>query len=621
MSRAADGLTLPQQLRHWAGARPDEVALRQKDFGIWEPVTWAQYETTARHFGLGLVKLGLLDGDHGGHCAVISENRKEWVFAQLGCGLVGAVTVGVYPTSPAAEVEYLLQASDARVVVCEDQEQLDKVLEVRSRLPQLTHLVVIDPRGLRHYRVDNLLTFEEVTALGRAFEHERPRVVEQALERQRMDDTALMIFTSGSTGRPKAAMISYGNIAAMAAGTDAIYRCTPADSMVSYLPLCHVAEQIYTVYLPLRAGAVVNFAESLRTVQGDLREIAPTLFLGVPRIWEKLHASIEIKVRETGGLRQRLYQRATAATMAFADTPPERWTTGQKLTHAFWYWLVLRALNNFIGLRECRLALSGAAPIAPEMLRFFRALGVPIREGYGMTETAGVVTVQRGAASPVGTVGSAIPGVELRIADDGELLVRGPTVFKGYYRNAAATGEVIDADGWLHTGDVAQAVAGPDGQEVRIVDRKKDIMITAGGKNITPSEIENALKFSAYIKEAIVVADRRPFVAALIQIDGETVGKWAEEEGVGYTHFRSLAEHARVRDLVQREVDAVNARMPQVQQVRKFHLLVKELDHDDGEVTATMKIKRKSIAEKYAEAIEALYGARAPSNPTQEVNA
>jgi long-chain acyl-CoA synthetase len=618
MTQAADGLTLPQQLRHWASARPDEVALRQKDFGIWEPVTWAQYETTARHFGLGLVKLGL---PAGGHCAVISENRKEWVFTQLGCGLVGAVTVGVYPTSPAAEVEHLLQSSDASIVVCEDQEQLDKVLEVRSRLPALTHLVVIDPRGLRHYRVDNLLTFEEVTALGQGFEHERPRVVEQALERQRMDDTALMIFTSGSTGRPKAAMISYGNIAAMAAGTDAIYRCTPADSMVSYLPLCHVAEQIYTVYLPLRSGAVVNFAESLRTVQGDLREIAPTLFLGVPRIWEKLHASIEIKVRETGGLRQRLYQRAMAATLPFADTPPERWSAGQKLQHAFWYWLVLRALNNFIGLRECRLALSGAAPIAPEMLRFFRALGVPIREGYGMTETAGVVTVQRGAASPVGTVGSAIPGVELRIADDGELLVRGPTVFKGYYRNAAATAEVIDADGWLHTGDVAQAVAGPDGQEVRIVDRKKDIMITAGGKNITPSEIENALKFSAYIKEAIVIADRRPFVSALIQIDGETVGKWAEEEGVGYTHFRSLAEHARVRDLVQREVDTVNARMPQVQQVRKFHLLVKELDHDDGEVTATMKIKRKSIAEKYAEAIEALYGARPASNPAKEISA
>ena len=607
MSTVTDigGLTLPQQLRHWARTRADAVALRQKDYGIWEPFTWARYDAAARHFGLGLVKLGLPPG---GHCAIISENRKEWVFVQLGCGMVGAVTVGVYPTSPAPEIEYLLQASDARVVVCEDQEQLDKVLEVRERLPLLSHLVVIDPRGLRHYRVDDLLTFEEVTALGQAFEHERPRVVEECLERQRMDDIALMIFTSGSTGRPKAAMISYGNIAAMAAGTDAIYRCTPADSTVSYLPLCHVAEQIYTVYLPLRSGAVVNFAESLRTVQSDLREIAPTLFLGVPRIWEKLHASIEIKMRETGGLRKRLYDRALAATLPFADVPRERWSLAQKLTHAAWHGLVLRALNNFIGLRHCRLALSGAAPIAPDMLRFFRALGVPIREGYGMTETAGVVTVQRSAASPVGTVGAPIPGVEVRLAEDGELLVRGPTVFAGYYRNEAATREAVDADGWLHTGDVAVTVLGPEGDELRIVDRKKDIMITAGGKNITPSEIENALKFSAYVKEAIVVADKRPFVSALIQIDYDTVGKWAEEHGVAYTHFRSLAEHPKVRDLVQAEVDRVNARMPQVQQVRKFHLLAKELDHDDGEVTATMKIKRKSIAEKYADAIETLYG-------------
>jgi len=602
-----DRLTLPQQLRHWAATRPAAVALRQKDYGIWEPVTWAGYEQASRHFGLGLIKLGLPEG---GHCAIISENRKEWVFTQLGCGLVGAVTVGVYPTSPAPEVEYLLQASDAAVVVCEDQEQLDKVLEVRERLPALTHVVVIDPKGLRRYHVDNLLTFEEVSALGAAFEAERPRVVEERLAAQTLEDTALMIFTSGSTGRPKAAMISYGNIAAMAAGTDAIYRCTPADSTVSYLPLCHVAEQIYTVHLPLRSGAVVNFAESLRTIQSDLREIAPTLFLGVPRIWEKLHASIEIKIREAGGLRRRLYERALAATTPFAEVPPERWSLAQRLAHAFWYWTVLRALNNFIGLRECRLALSGAAPIAPDMLRFFRALGVPIREGYGMTETAGVVTVQRSAASPVGTVGAAVPGVELRIAEDGELLVRGPTVFKGYYRNAAATAETIDAQGWLHTGDVALTVPGPEGDEFRIVDRKKDIMITAGGKNITPSEIENALKFSAYLKEAIVVADRRPFVAALIQIDFDTVGKWAEEQGLAYTHFRSLAEHPRVRDLVQAEVDRANARMPQVQQVRKFHLLAKELDHDDGEVTATMKVKRSSISQKYAPEIEALYGAR-----------
>jgi len=596
--------TLPAKLRFWAGQRPRDIALRQKDFGIWEPFSWSDYERHARHFALGLAALDLPEK---GHMAIISENRKEWAFAQLGAGMLGAVTVGIYPTSPAAEIEYLLQASDASVVVCEDQEQLDKVLEVRERLPLLRHLVVMDPRGLRRYAVDILTTFDAVTQRGAAYEIGHPDLIDERLARQTEDDIALMIFTSGSTGRPKAAMISYGNVNAMAIGTDTIYRCTPIDSTVSYLPLCHVAEQIYSVYLPLQSGAVVNFAESLRTIQTDLREIAPTLFLGVPRIWEKLHAAIEIKIREAGGLRRALYMRAFAAVAPFAAKPPDDWSVGQWIRFQFWYWVVLRALNNFIGLRKCRLALSGAAPIAPEMLSFFRIIGVPIREGFGMTETAGVATVQRSAASPVGTVGEPIPGLEARLADDGELLLRGPTIFKGYYRNAEATREAIDADGWLHTGDVAQMV----GRELRIIDRKKDIMITAGGKNITPSEIENSLKFSAYIKEVIVVADKRNFVSALIQIDFDTVGKWAEEMGLAYTHFRSLAESAQVRELIQAEVDHVNARMPQVQQVRKFHLLVKELDHDDGEVTATMKVKRRSITDKYSDAIEAMYAGRA----------
>ncbi len=595
--------TLPNKLRFWARGRADEVALRQKDFGIWEPFTWRMYEENARHFGLGLAALGL--GERG-HVAIISENRKEWVFTQLGAGMIGAVTVGVYPTSPAAEVEYLLAASDASIVVCEDQEQVDKVLEVRDRLPLLVQIIVIDPKGLRHYKMAGLSTFADIQSRGMAYAAEAPSRIDDCLARQREDDIALMIFTSGSTGRPKAAMISYGNINAMSIGTDAIYGCTPQDSTVSYLPLCHVAEQIYSVYLPLASGAVVNFAESLRTIQSDLREIAPTLFLGVPRIWEKLHASIEIKIREAGGVRRSLYRHAFAAVSPFAGKARSRLSLSERAIFAFWYWVILRSLNNFVGLRRCRLALSGAAPIAPEMLTFFRVIGVQIREGYGMTETAGVAAVQRSSASPVGTVGEPIPGVEARLAEDGELLVRGPTVFKGYYRNELATREAIDADGWLHTGDVAQMV----GTEIRIIDRKKDIMITAGGKNITPSEIENALKFSAYIKEAIVVADKRHFVSALIQLDFETVGKWAEESGVAYTHFRSLAEHGRVRDLIQAEIDTVNAHMPQVQQIRKFHLLVKELDHDDGEVTATMKVKRKSITDKYADVIEEMYGSR-----------
>lgn len=599
---ATSGLTLPAQLRYWARVSGDKVALRQKDVGIWEPVSWASYEQTARHFGLGLQTLGL---PAGGHCAIISENRKEWVFAQLGCAMVGVVTVGIYPTSPAPEIAYLLGAADADIVVCEDQEQLDKVLEIKPTLPRLKTIIVIDARGLRRYDAGNWHSFASVCQAGRAFEQSHPDFIEAALSRQQMGDTALMIFTSGSTGKPKAAMLSYSNIAAMAAGTDSVFNCTPTDNSVSYLPLCHVAEQIFSVYLPLRCSTVVNFAESLRTVQADLREIAPTLFLGVPRIWEKLHAGIESKIHEVGGLRLSLYQKAIRFATQLANKPRQRWSLLERGIWAIYYVMVLRSLCNFVGLRQCRLALSGAAPISPQILHFFRAIGVPVREAYGMTETAGIATVQRSTASPVGTVGQAVPGVELSLAADGELLVRGATVFKGYYGNASATQETISRDGWLHTGDVARF----DGDELRIIDRKKDIMITAGGKNITPSEIENQLKFSSFIKEALVIADRRAYVSALIQIDFETVGTWAENSGLAYTHFRSLAAHDAVRDLIQMEIDSVNRAMPQVQHIRRFHLLLKELDHDDGEVTATMKIRRTSMAEKYRDEIESLYGA------------
>jgi long-chain acyl-CoA synthetase len=605
--------TLPQRLRFWARTWPDRVAFRQKDFGIWQPYTWADYDRLARHFGLGLTRLGL---PRGAHVAIVSENRKEWVIAQLGLGMVGAVTVGVYPTSPAEEVEYLLALSEARVAVCEDQEQVDKVLECKARLPALETIVVIDPKGLRRYDRAALHDFDEVLRLGAALERDQPGLVDERLAAQRGDDTALMIFTSGSTGRPKAAMITYDNINAAAAGGAAMYGFNADDTILSYLPLCHVAEQTFTVFNPLAVGATVNFAESLRTVQSDLREIAPTIFIGVPRIWEKLHASMDIKAREAGGFRKRLFDRAFAAVKAFAARPSETWSAANRLAYAFWYGLVFRALLNFIGLRRCRLAFSGTAPVSPDLLAFYRVLGVPILEIYGMTEVSGLAVGQKTGYSPPGTVGVAIPGVEVKLAEDGEVLMRGATVFKGYYRNPAATAEMIDADGWLHSGDIgewmgAQGDARHD-REIRIVDRKKDIMITSGGKNIAPSEVENLLKFSPFIREAVVIGERRHFVTALIQIDYETVGKWAEEHGVPYTNYKNLAENDRVRALVQAEVDKANARMPRVQNVRKFHILAKELDHDDGEMTATLKLRRKNIEQKYADVIEALYRSAAP---------
>ncbi|HMO48937.1 MAG TPA: AMP-binding protein [Rubrivivax sp.] len=597
-------LPLPQQLQHWARVRPEGVALRQKINGVWRPVTWLQYAERSRWFGLGLLELGLLPGQK---LAVLSENREEWVFAQLGASMVGGVTAGVYPTSPAHEIEYLLALSEAPIVVCEDQEQLDKVLEVRDRLPLLHTLVVIDARGLRRYARERLYDFEDIVELGRKFEAQHAQAAAEATRGPTLDDIGLIVFTSGSTGRPKAAMMSWRGLGAAARGLNTMLGCRPGDELVSYLPLCHVAEQVFSIHIPIAVGASVNFAESLRTVQEDLRELSPQVFFGVPRIWEKFHASMQTKIREAGGWRRAIYERAFATLGGVAETPRSRRSLWQKAQWGLWYVVVLRALLNYVGLRRCRVAVSSGAPIAPEILKFFRTLGVPIREAYGLTESSGATTMQSGDDSPVGTVGVPYPGIELQLAEDGEILVRGDVVFRGYLNNEQATREAIDAQGWLHTGDVARWEDGPAGRELRIVDRKKDIMITAGGKNITPSEIENALRFSSYIKEAIVIGDRRRFVSALIQVDFESTSKWAEEQGMTYTHFRSLVELAPVRELIQREIDTVNARMPQVQQVRKFHLLTKELDHDDGEVTATMKVKRKSIGEKYAEVIEQLY--------------
>jgi long-chain acyl-CoA synthetase len=597
-------LALPRQLQYWAKERPDAVALRQKEFGVWKRVTWAEYERQARWFGLGLLQLGLEPGQS---VAVLSENRMEWVFAELGAAMVGAITAGVYPTSPAPEVEYLLALSEAPVIVCEDQEQLDKVIAVRERLPHLRAVIVIDPRGLRRYDRDGLHNFEDVVAMGRQREADDPAGSAAATIGPELDAIGLMVFTSGSTGRPKAAMMSWRGLGAAARGLNSILHCGERDSLVSYLPLCHVAEQMFSIHIPLAGGSVVNFAESLRTVQEDLRELAPQIFFGVPRIWEKFHASIQTKLREAGGLRLTLYRAALRSLEAAVAKPRARWNVLERARWAVWYVLILRALLNFVGLRRCRVAISSGAPIAPDILQFFRLLGVPIREAYGLTEASGATTMQPNDASPVGTVGAPYPGIEVRLAEDGEILVKGDVVFRGYFKNEAATREAIDADGWLHTGDIARWEEGPAGRELRVIDRKKDIMITAGGKNITPSEIENALRFSPYIKEAIVIADRRRFVSALIQIDFECTSKWAEENGLTYTNFRSLVSLDAVRDLIQQEVDAVNAKMPQVQQVRKFHLLTKELDHDDGEVTATMKVRRKSISEKYAQVIEEIY--------------
>ncbi|GGH51799.1 long-chain-fatty-acid--CoA ligase [Frigidibacter albus] len=594
-------LTLPQMLCEQARRTPTRTAIRQKDFGIWRPCSWQDYFARACDLAHGLRAIGVPEG---GHVAILSENRIEWVLAQLGANCAGAVAVGVYPTSPAGEVAYVLGHSDAQVVICEDQEQVDKVLDRRAELPDLARIVVIETKGMRAYPDGAVISFAELEEMGRAHRAGQPGMVDAVLAAQTLPDVALMIYTSGSTGKPKGAMLSYRNLRAQAMAIGGLLGLSASDTHLSYLPLCHVAEQMTTVMAPIYLGSTINFGESLRTVQEDLREVAPTTFLGVPRIWEKLHSAIHIRMLEAGGYRRALYDRALAACAPFANLPAGQRSLGQRLTFALWYILVFRALQNYIGLRRARVAMTGAAPISPRIVAYFRTIGVPLVEVYGATETTGVALGQRLSRLDPGAVGEVIANAEARVGEHGELQLRGETIFAGYYKNDAATAAALQ-DGWLHTGDVVEE---KDGQ-FRIVDRLKDIMITAGGKNLSPSEIENTVKGSPYIKECIVIGERRKYVSALIQVDFETAGRWAEEQGITFTNFRNLVERPELRALVEAEIAAANAELAAVSHIRRFHLLTKELDHDDDEVTATMKVRRSSIAQKYAAEIEALYPA------------
>lgn len=595
--------TLVDRVAAHASAAPDAVALRQKRHGIWRELGWAGLRDTTDALAAGLLELGIEAGDHVG---ILSENRAEWVLAQLGIMASGAVTVGMYPTSPPAELIHLITASDTKLLFIEDQEQLDKIKALDGQLPKLRHLVIFEPKGTRGDTTLGLLSFDDLLADGRAALARQRDTVAARKASIAPDDTAMMVFTSGSTGAPKAAEITHANFAAGLAIAEDLFRgFPPATNVLSYLPLCHIAEQNMTVVNAICGRRVMNFGESLRTVTRDLRDVAPEIFFGVPRIWEKMRATVLVQAQTTGPFRRALASRALAAAAARGSTPRAEWTLADRLGFAFWDLLIYRHVRAYLGLSRCRFAISAAAPISPDLLAFLRGMGIDVREAWGMSETTGAATMQPAFGASAGRVGKPLAGVDLKIADDGELLVRGDIVFKGYYRNPDATAETM-REGWLHTGDVAEMAA--DGS-ISIVDRKKDIMINAAGKNLAPSYIETTLKASPFIKEAIIIADRRPYVTALIQIDMDTVRLWAEERGVNYTTFRSLTLTPEVRELIDAEVARQNQQLARVEQVKKIHLLAKELDHDDGEVTATMKVRRAAIQKSYAAEIEALYTA------------
>jgi long-chain acyl-CoA synthetase len=604
--------TIVTRVRDRAGATPDTVALREKDFGIWQEVTWGELWDWIERVAHGLLALGVQPGDR---VAIHSENRCEWLYGDHAIVGVRAMTVGLYPTNPADEVRHMLADSGTKVLIAEDQEQVDKALAVIDQLPDLERIVYIEPRGIRdRYEHPKLLYWNEFLALGEEHRQQHPEALAERMAAATPDDVMTLIYTSGTTGPPKGAMLSVRNVefaieTLIVRGGFVHPPPSERDTIVSYLPLCHAAERIFTVWNNAVAGVQVNFAESIDTIQQDLAEVQPTILFGVPRIWEKILASIEIRTGSASALKRLNYRVWMAVARRIGDQLRRsggHWSPGLRLLYALSWLFLLRSLRKRIGVSKARHAVTGAAPIAPEVMVFFLGLGVPMHEVYGMTENTAVATATCHAPLRVGTVGQPHPGIELRIDDTtGEILTRHPGNFVGYWGLPDKTAEVLDPDGWLHTGDVGEWV---DGQYVRIVDRMKDIIITSGGKNISPSEIENSLKASPYVKEAVVIGDGRKFLTALIGIELDTVGDWAQRRRIPYTTYRDLAERDETRKLVRDIVRATNEKFARVEQVKAFRMLPKELDHEDGELTATQKVKRAAMVRMFEPYVEAMYG-------------
>jgi long-chain acyl-CoA synthetase len=608
--------TLPQLLRTHARDRGAQIALREKVHGIWQGTTWAQYYAAAREVALGLMKLGLTHGDR---IIIAAEDVPQWFFADLGAQMLGVQVVGIYPTNPWPEVQYIARHCQAVVAITGDQEQTDKVLDAMKQgegLPNLKHIFCVDMKGLRNYELEMPQAFEALLALGRTFEAEDPRAglrLDAAIDSLQVDDVNILVYTSGTTGAPKGAMLThrnfvYGAYAYMSARE---MQGKPFES-VCYLPLCHVAERGYSTVMHLLTGGCVNFAESIDTVASNIREIAPSFFLGVPRIWEKLQQNFEFRMKDSGRLQRAVFRRGMQRGRVLSDrrvTCDGVASLRDRLEFGFWYGLLFRSMQRHMGLNRSHTRMCGGASVSPETLRFFDIIGLPVGQGYGLTESGGLAFVQRpNRPNVAGSCGAALPGTEWRLGPDQEVFVRSPGVFKGYLFDEAGTHDVLDRDGWLATGDIVEMRGDGD---IAVVDRKKAIIITSGGKNIAPSEIENALKDSPFIREAIVVGEGKKFLGGLIQIDADTVGRWAGERDLPYTTYKSLTQMADVQALIQGVVDEVNGRFARAENIRRFVILEKELDHDDGELTATQKVRRGLINQKFARELEQIYGGAA----------
>ena len=599
-----EGETLATMFWNAVAMRGDKVFMRQKKLGIWREWSWNQTAQAVREIGDGLLALGLGAGE----CASIASNTViEWVLADLAVLSCGGVSNGIYPTDAAPQVHYLCEDSRTRVLFVEDEEQLDKALAVRDQLPLLRMIVVFDAEGLRDFHDERVIDLAALRALGRSYGAEHPNELDARVRACRPGDLAILVYTSGTTGRPKGAMHSHRGLVYTARGYNRIVAQDEADERMCFLPLCHIAERMGGEYFGVYTGSILNFVENPETVPENVREIAPTVFTAVPRVWEKFYSGVMIALRESGKLQQWAYAWSIGVGGRIADRVLAGRPVGAALKLQFGIARVL-ALNNVrktIGIHRARFCVTGAAPIAPDLVKWYLSLGVPMVEVWGMTETCGAATYTPATRIKPGMIGPACPFNEVKLDPiTSELMVRGTNVFMGYLNQPEKTAETIQPDGWLHTGDVGLV---DDEGYFRITDRMKDIIITAGGKNVTPSELENELKFSPYVTDAVVVGDKRPYLVVIVMIDQENVEKYAQDRDIPFSNYASLTKAADIQALIQAELDRVNKKFARVEQIKKFWLLDTQLSAEDDELTPTMKLKRKLVEKKYAGQIDAMY--------------
>jgi long-chain acyl-CoA synthetase len=596
--------TFPKLLVRKAAELGSKTALREKEFGIWQPISWQRYHDRVRDFSLGLLSLGLERGDK---VAIIGNNRPEWVYGELAAQAAGATSVGIYQDSTLNEVAYVVDHSEAVFVVAEDQEQVDKILDMIQKLPRVRNVIYTDPRGMRNYQHPSLISFTAVEEKGSELVAHRPELWIENVNAGRADDVAIICYTSGTTGFPKGAMLTFRNLLTMADSLNRVDPKLPDDEFVSFLPLAWIGEQMMCMSSGLSIGFTINFPEEPSTTMEDLREIGPHLMFAPPRVWENITSTVQVKIMDTTPFKRLLYNLGMPVGYKIADLRFKKQpiNLAWKIAYTLAYWSVFRALKDRLGFTNIRSCSTGGAALGPDVFRFFHALGVPLKQIYGQTEISGISCIHADDDIQFHTVGKPIPGTELRISERGEILARSPSVFIGYYKNEAATQDTL-ADGWLHSGDAGYLTE--DGHLV-VIDRIKDVMQLADGTQYSPQFIENRLKFSPYIKEAVVVGKSRPFLTAMLCIDMGVVGKWAEGRKIPYTTYTDLSAKPEVYDLLHKEVEKVNETLPAAAKIKKFVLLYKELDADDEELTRTRKVRRAFVEERYQEVISALYGA------------